>query len=521
MLTTETISPSLREDFVALIAGQTGIEIRAQNYGSMGDNILSRVKALHLSSPQAYYNLLSTTTPESEEEWQKFVCLVTNRESYFFRDKGQFNLLRNTLLPELIRRNQRIKTLRICSAGCSTGQEPYSIAILLRELVPDLQNWNLIILGIDINRESLDHGKRACYNTWSFRQVEEDIKDRYFKNAAGYYQLNEEIRPLVRFHQVNLTRDPFPRLNSELRDMDLIICRNVFIYFTDQAIAHVVEKFFNTLKPNGYLLTGHAELNNHHVKAFQAKLFPESVVYQRRSGDFKQLASHPSPTQSFKPKAPALETPDLAQETAKSLFNQNFSSVPVAPVRSTPTPAASPSLPKTVSTASSTEKTTNKPAEPDILQEVKQLFKNKSYQLAQTKLEQILRRSPNHYDGSYLMAELQANLGNYEKAKQWCQTAISLNAFAATPHYLIAHIEEEQGRFEEAKKALKTVMYLDPNSVAAYINLAGLYQREGDFTRAKKMQQSAFKILQRLPHDSTIQELDNITVEALLSELQI
>ncbi len=514
MPTTETISPSLREDFVDLIAKQTGIEIRAQNYGSMGDNIFSRLKALHLSSPQAYYNLLASTTPESEEEWQKFVCLVTNRESYFFRDKGQFHLLRNSLLPELIRRNQRIKTLRICSAGCSTGQEPYSIAILLRELIPDLQDWNLVILGIDINRESLDHGKRAYYNTWSFRQVEEDIKARYFKNAAGYYQLNEEIRTLVRFHQVNLTRDAFPRLNSELRDMDLIICRNVFIYFTDQAIAHVVEKFFNTLKPNGYLLTGHAELNNNHIKAFQAKLFPESVVYQRRSGDFSQLASHPSPSQSFKPKAPPLDIPTTPKETAKPLFNQNFASVPVAPTRTVHSPL------KPTAPTPTTPKTTETTAEPDILQEVKQLVKNKSYQLAQTKLEQILRRSPNHYDSSYLMAELQANLGNYEKAKQWCQTAINLNAFSSTPHHLIAHIEEEQGHIEEAKKALKTVIYLDPDAVAAYINLGSLYQREGDFNRAKKMQQSALKILQRLPKETTIKELDNITVEALLSELQ-
>jgi chemotaxis protein methyltransferase CheR len=83
---TETISPSLREDFVALIAKQTGIEIRAQNYGSMGDNIFTRMKALKLVSPQAYYNLLASFSPDSEEEWQKFVCLVTNRESYFFRD---------------------------------------------------------------------------------------------------------------------------------------------------------------------------------------------------------------------------------------------------------------------------------------------------------------------------------------------------------------------------------------------------------------------------------------------------
>lgn len=517
---TETISPSLREDFVALIAKQTGIEIRAQNYGSMGDNIFTRMKALKLVSPQAYYNLLVSFTPDSEEEWQKFVCLVTNRESYFFRDKGQFSLLRNTILPELIRRNQRTKTLRVCSAGCSTGQEPYSIAILLRELIPELTQWNLTILGIDINRESLDHGKKALYNTWSFRQVEDDIKARYFKNLAGYYQLNEEIRPLVKFHQVNLTRDPFPRLNSELRDMDLIICRNVFIYFTDQAIGQVVEKFFQTLKPNGYLMSGHAELGNHHVKAFQAKLFPESVLYQRRTGDFSQLSSQPTLSKSYKPASPPLDIPIPEREETKPMVAQTTTFFPVAPVITPNKTIPRQVNPKTPGLVSTTTKAPVNSDEEALLKEVEQLVKHKSYHLAQTKLEQILKRSPNHFRSVYLMAELQANLGNYEKAKKWCQTAISLNAFAANPHHLIAHIEEEQENFEEAKKALKTIIYLEPNGVAAYISLGNLYQREGDFSRSKKMQQSALKILQTLPQETKISELGNISVEALISELQ-
>ncbi len=502
-MTTETISASLREDFVGLIAKQTGIEIRAQNYGSLGDNIFTRIKALHLPGPQAYYNLLANSGGESDEEWQKFVCLVTNRESYFFRDKGQFALLRNLILPELIRRNSRTKTLRICSAGCSTGQEPYSIAILLRELMTELEGWNVTILGIDINRESLDHAKKGCYNTWSFRQVEEDIKARYFKNSAGFYQLNEEIRSLVRFYQVNLTRDAFPRFNSDLREMDLIICRNVFIYFTDAAIAGVVEKFFHTLRPNGYLLTGHAELNTHHIKPFQVKLFPESVVYQRKSGDFQHLSHQPTQYESFKPQSPPLGTPVVTKETPQPSF------IPARTQVSKP-----PSVPAPPPT---TKVTTG---EEDILKEVKELVNNKAYSLAKSKLEQILRKCPDHYPSTCLMAELQANLGNYEQAKQWCQTAIGLNNLSAKPHHLIAHIEEEQGRFEDAKKALKTIIYLEPNSVAAYVNLACLYQREGDFTRAKKMQSSALKIVQSLPNETKITELDNITVGALLAELQ-
>ena len=153
MSNVHTISDGLRDNFIALIAQRTGIEIRIQNYSTLGDNILSRVKTLHLSCPQDYYNLLAQNNEEADREWQNFVCLLTNRESYFFRDKGQMNLLRQRILPDIIRANERTKTIRICSAGCSTGQEPYSIAILLTELLPDISNWQLKVLGIDINRE--------------------------------------------------------------------------------------------------------------------------------------------------------------------------------------------------------------------------------------------------------------------------------------------------------------------------------------------------------------------------------
>ncbi len=508
MLSTETISPQLRENFVNLIAQQTGIEIRSQNYGSLSDNILSRVKALHLASPQAYYDLLASLDSRGEEEWQQFVCLVTNRESYFFRDKGQFALLRQSILPELIRQNQRTKILRICSAGCSTGQEPYSLAILLRELIPDIDNWSVNIYGIDINRESLDHALKGLYNVWSFRQVEDDIKDRYFKNLAGYYQLDLQVKRAVKFQQVNLVRDTLPRLESDIRDMDLIICRNVFIYFTDQAIARVVEKFFNTLKMNGYLLTGHAELGSHHLKAFHSKLFPESVIYQKRSSSFTTDSPTVSRYQPPETKPSALET--LSQQLEKTQIKLNQTSSLLGKTTSYKPPVASPAKPEP-------SVNTNQSA---LMQEARTLLQAKSYHLAQKKLEQLLQADSKNALACCLMAEIKANLGQYDQAQEWCQKAVAFNAFDAKPYHLLAHIAEEQGNLESAKQALKKIIYLEPYAVPAYVNLANLYQQEGDRQRANKMQQSALKILQGLPSDQTFEELGQITADELISQLQ-
>ena len=511
MFTTETISAQLRENFVNLIAQQTGIEIRSQNYGSLSDNILSRVKALHLASPQAYYDLLASLDSRGEEEWQQFVCLVTNRESYFFRDKGQFALLRQSILPELIRQNQRTKILRICSAGCSTGQEPYSLAILLRELIPDIDTWSVNIYGIDINRESLDHALKGLYNVWSFRQVEDEIKDRYFKNLAGYYQLDPQVKRAVKFQQVNLVRDPLPRLESDIREMDLIICRNVFIYFTDQAIARVVEKFFNTLKMNGYLLTGHAELGSHHLKAFHSKLFPESVIYQKRSSSFTTGTTGASTVSRYQPpeaKPSALET--LSQQLEKTQIKLNQTSHLLgkkAPYQATVTTPAKPETPVSANQAG-------------LIQEARTLLQSKSYHLAQKKLEQLLQTDPKNANACCLMAEIKANLGQYDQAQEWCQKATGFNAFDAKPYHLLAHIAEEQGNLESAKQALKKIIYLEPQAVPAYVNLANLYQQEGDRQRANKMQQSALKILQSLPSDQTFEELGQITADELISQLQ-
>jgi chemotaxis protein methyltransferase CheR len=278
---------SLSEDycqaFIGLINRQTGLEIKEREQASLVEKILTRMNAVKLLSPEKYYQLLESNTIESLQEWKKLVVLITNTDSYFFRDQGQFDILRNHILPEIIQKKQshKTKTIRICSAGCASGEEPYSVAILLQEIIPKIEEWNLMIFGLDINQAALKKAEAGIYTAWSFRNSQQKLIHRYFLPARDQYFLDRRIKEMVKFVNLNLIKDPLPQSNSQLRDMDLIICRNVFIYFEVCAIAKVLDKFYHSLQPLGYLLTGHTELSGQNLSRFQTKVFPDSLIYQK------------------------------------------------------------------------------------------------------------------------------------------------------------------------------------------------------------------------------------------------
>ncbi len=287
----ESLSEGLKQAFIRLITKHTGLEIRERDKAALSEKIFLRIKALKLNYPELYYQFLESSTQDSQEEWHKLMVLITNIESYFFRDTELFSLLRYQLLPELIERKRTNKTIRICSAGCSSGEEPYSLAILLTELIPDIEQWNLMILGVDINQAALQKAQAGIYTPWSFRQVEEEIKNRYFQQINNHYHLAPSIQAMVRFQPINLVKDSYPRFNSDLREIDLILCRNVFIYFEASAITKVLNKFYHLLQPLGYLITGHAELYSQNLSQFQTKVFPEALVYQRYADNFTDTAN--------------------------------------------------------------------------------------------------------------------------------------------------------------------------------------------------------------------------------------
>ncbi|ACK64848.1 MCP methyltransferase, CheR-type with Tpr repeats [Rippkaea orientalis PCC 8801] len=512
----------LREAFLGLISQKTGLEIRKQNQDVLQENILARTQTLKLHTVEDYYHLLTSETVQSQKEWKQLITLLTNNESYFFRDLGQFKLLRNTILPELIERNQRTKILRICSAGCSTGPEPYSLAILLKELIPNWQQWNLFILGVDLSQDALEIAKTACYSSWSFRKVDYSIQDKYFNKIGEQYYLNDEIKKMLTFKQCNLVQDPFWESSYGLSNMDLIICRNVFIYFSQPTIAKILDKFYYCLQPLGYLMTGHAEItsNNDTIKKFQSKLFPESVIYQKVKNKVGSELSINSSSEVEKITQNKCQVEKLQNQLNNSLLNSaNKDSKKIAIYTKQDGEKNKFSYKILTTTKENISQAIEEVNEIDLLEEVKQLIEQKNYSFSIKKLHKILEKYPNSFAANYLMAEIYANLGKYEEAIDYCHQATTIDSLAVTPHHLLVQIAEERGELEEAKRLLRKIIYLEPYSVAAYLNLANIYQQTNHQEKAQKTRKNALKVLQKLSPDTTIPELGNKTVQDCIIEI--
>lgn len=456
-----------------MVAEQTGLQVRIQDNAILREAILLRMKLLKLSRPEKYYQLLTADSAEGNPEWRKLVAHLITGESYFFRDKGQFNLLKNRILPELIRRNHRQSSLRIWSAGCSTGEEPYSLAILVDELLPHRGDWNIFVLGTDINEESVEKARQGVYGPWSLRAMEPDLRARYFHHRKNEWELDERIRAMVTFRYGNLLKDTFPGDAADIHPMDLILCRNVFIYFDSNAVSAVLQKFIQVLN-GGYLMTGHNELHAQSPGCLRPRFFPESVIYQC-GGDV--LAK----TSGWAPESPTVRTP-------------------VAVKGPVPAYVLKGGLPKAKSPPSAMRHPRSEWIEAHLpLAEAETFFQNDDYGAAIEKLEHLLQHAPRNFRALYLVAKAYANLGKDEKAAHYCRQALEADPFAAQPYYLLAHIAEERGDNEEAKDFLKKALYLSPSFIAAYLDLGALYDREDDAARARRMRETALELLKALP----------------------
>ncbi|HAO12414.1 MAG TPA: chemotaxis protein CheR [Planktothrix sp. UBA8407] len=507
----------LIELFIQLITRKTGLSIRLQDYAALAQKIKIRVKVLKLPNPQDYLNLLSNDNSQSREEWKQLIPLITTIESYFFRDQGQINLLRTVILPELIKSRQNTKNLTLWSAGCSTGEEPYTLSILLQQLIPDLASWNLNILGTDINEEALKKASHGLYTAWSFRLVDSELRNRYFVRQGQEWKINSVTQNSVQFFNLNLVKDSYSYPNyTPIQDVDLIICRNVFVYFEKDYINQVIAKFFDVLKPGGYLITGHAELQGtENIEKFQAKIYPESMIYQRPIGLVKEPFTSPK---------------SLIMNRDNLWNNLLYSSRKIQD-----------SHPKVNQHENHQSEILNLPQK--NLEEAKRYFKNKQYQAAIKKAEQFLhnyylknqeftingkeQRNENHnlkpeikFDAYYLLAQASANLGQYEPAIFYCQKAIEIDSLSIFPYYLLLHIAQEQEDLAGAKLLSKRIIYLLPSSIPAYLELGSIYEQEKDHTRAAKMYSTALALLKSLPPSTRIEHLEGVTAKDLIVFLE-
>lgn len=277
-----------------LISEKTGLRILDDKSNSFLSLIECRKKAYRLTSNTEYLHLIQNfSSSQLVDEYQHLCRGLTTGETYFFRDHGQIELLSQHILPELIEHNRAKRCLRIWSAGCSSGEEPYSLAILLDELAEDLSGWQVTILGTDIDPGALAKARQGHYTEWSFRQVSELRRRRYFSEKHKQWLLHSRIRNSVQFCPLNLVTDIFPSSRYGIEQIDLILCRNVFIYLESNRVSQIADKMTASLVEGGYLMTGHGELYAHHLGGLRTRVFPGSIVYQKH-----RVAEHPRVTET-------------------------------------------------------------------------------------------------------------------------------------------------------------------------------------------------------------------------------
>jgi chemotaxis protein methyltransferase CheR len=235
-----------------------------------------RAKELNFDSFQKYFYFLQYD-PRAEAEFDQIYDLVTTNETYFFREPAQLAAFAEEIVPEILSR-KTVKKIRIWSAGCSSGEEPYSIAMLLSE-AGHYNHATFEIFASDINQQVLAKARRGFYRESAFRATEIPLRDKYFSpNGDGSWRLHDDIRNRVSFGRLNLYDEARVSL---LGHLDIIFCRNVIIYFDDVSKKVVVTNFYNRLSESGYLLLGHSESLISLSTQFKLRHLKNDMVYQK------------------------------------------------------------------------------------------------------------------------------------------------------------------------------------------------------------------------------------------------
>ncbi|HDL78452.1 MAG TPA: hypothetical protein ENH09_02635, partial [Bacteroidetes bacterium] len=241
-----------------------------------------RFKELNKTFPE-YYEYLIQNYHENGHEIKLLLDEITIQETYFFRDMGQFQALTEYVIPRLIElKRGKDQSLRIWSAGCSTGEEPYTIAMVLREYFPHILDWDILIRATDVNVFALQKARQGVYRKHSFRGVSDFIISKYFEQEKNMYSLKDTVKEMVSFDFFNLASDTFLPVGRGNK-WDIIFCRNVLIYFHKERIKSLLKRFHSALSDSGYLFLGFSENIFSYSDDFESIHYENSFFYKKKS----------------------------------------------------------------------------------------------------------------------------------------------------------------------------------------------------------------------------------------------
>jgi chemotaxis protein methyltransferase CheR len=272
-----SFEPAKLERFRSIVADRLGLHFDDGKVELLADVLRKRLQAQPGPNADAYLASLSSGS-SARKEWRELAQCLTVTETYFFRGAEQFRALAEAALVERIRQHAGDRRLRLLSAGSASGEEAYSLAILLRERFPDLASWRIEILGLDLNPAMIARARRARYTKWSLRETPADLRDRYFRMDGAEFVLRDGIRSMVCFEEKNLAGSDW----ANLTQFDIALCRNIVMYLVPDAVQSVIASLTQALAPEGYLFLGYAETLRGLSQDFHLRHTHGAFYYQNR-----------------------------------------------------------------------------------------------------------------------------------------------------------------------------------------------------------------------------------------------
>jgi chemotaxis protein methyltransferase CheR len=477
--TLNLLNDSQYRDIRAYLIDKTGLNLRQDKSEELLELVNSRIAA----SPGGFKRYMSRLRAEGEggTELHHLVSRLTVGETHFFRNRPQMTALRDHILPELImEKMQKDRQLKIWSAGCSTGEEPYSIAMLLRELIPDIGQWSISIMATDINEKSLATAREGIYRDWSFREVDEYYRQRYFEPREKSWLLEREIVDMVTFRYLNLADDLYPARATRTDSLDLIICRNVMIYFSVDLCLDITRRFYRCLRDGGGLLVGHVEHSDMVCPEFRRKLFGKTIVYRKEvNGPSWEKGLRPRFRGSGRPAGGLLVHEGSAFRNTKGK----------------PRPR-------------DTEETV-------IFEEAVARFRAMEIEEALAGFQRVLRINPRNERALYTVALLLANGGDVDGAEERLEKLLAVNSLHLEAIYLLSLIHRVRGEEEKEISQLKKAVYVDRNFVLGHFQMGGFYLRSGRIEEARRSLLNVLDILRGQADKDLVDGVEGLTVGGL------
>ena len=488
-------SDALLLQLSSVLAERMGLDFSRNRLRDLERGVVSAASELGFADPDECLRYLTLSTM-TRAQLEILASHITVGETYFYRDSKSFEALKVRALPELTgARREGEQRIRIWSAGCATGEEPYSAAIMLDAAIPELGDWSVTILGTDINPRFLEKAQAGVYSEWSFRDTPQWVRERYFRKGRNGYSLQPRIKEMATFEYHNLVEDPYPSLLNSTNAMDIIFCRNVLMYFSPTRARDVVDHFHSSLIDGGWLVVSPVETSQTLFSRFEAVNVDGVTLYRK------------GPAPSWYIPAPLAAQNPLATELAE--LKRETPDIP-KPRRITPLPVV---------------------VQPRGVEEVKEqsayeraltLYEKGLYAEAAEQILSLAKQSDNVTDvkSMTVLARAMANQGRLSDALQWCEKAIVSDKLNPGLYYLAATILQEQGLFDKAGALLKQAVYLDRKSVLVHFALANLARQQGKTKESKKHFENARVLLQAYGHDDVLPESDGMSAGRLMEIIE-